>query len=242
MNAPDRDNAAAAAGPKMTSGPAEQIPLAFILPQRRARGREAFLVAPSNADALAMIDRWRDWPGGRLALTGPEGAGKTHLAHVWMAEAGAEKAEAARLTADDAPALVASGAVVVEDVHALVPEAEAGLFHLLNLAAAEGARLLLTGRGAPRSWAARTPDLASRLRALTAVAIEPPDEALILDLLARQLLNRQLRVPEEVVRYVAARLDRSAVAVTAAAARLDAAAYAERRAITKPFAKRALGL
>lgn len=199
-------------------------------------------MSPSNADALAMIDRWRDWPDGRLALVGPEGAGKTHLAHVWMAEAGAEKAEAARLSADDAPALVAAGAVVVEDAHALTPEAEAGLFHLMNLAAAEGARLLFTGRGAPQSWPARTPDLASRLRALTTVAIEPPDEALIADLLARHLRNRQLNVSEAVVRYVAPRLERSAAAVEAAAARLDAAAFAERRAITKPFARKALGL
>lgn len=220
----------------------EQLALALVLPQRRARGREAFLVAPSNADAVAMIDRWRDWPDGRLALTGPEGAGKTHLAHVWMAAAGAEKAEAARLSAADAPPLVAAGAVVVEDVHALTPEAEPGLFHLMNLAAAEGARLLLTGRGAPQSWPAKTPDLASRLRALTAVAIAPPDEALLADLLARHLRNRQLRVDVGVVRYVAARLERSAAAAEAAAARLDAAAFREQRPITKPLAKKALGL
>ena len=62
-----------------------QIPL--DLPVRAALGREDFLVSEGNALAVAQIDGWRDWPGRRLALVGPEGAGKTHLAAVWAQEA-----------------------------------------------------------------------------------------------------------------------------------------------------------
>lgn len=67
---------------------AEQLGL--DLPSVAALGREDFLVAPSNALAMAMIDAWPNWQGGKLVLSGPEGAGKTHLAHVWAQRSGAK--------------------------------------------------------------------------------------------------------------------------------------------------------
>ncbi|MEO0401886.1 MAG: chromosomal replication initiator DnaA, partial [Pseudomonadota bacterium] len=66
---------------------AEQLGL--NLPARTALGRDDFLVAPSNALALAMIDGWQDWQGAKMVLSGPPGAGKTHLTHVWAAASGA---------------------------------------------------------------------------------------------------------------------------------------------------------
>jgi hypothetical protein len=63
--------------------------LAFDLPARPALEREDFFVSVANAQAVALIEGWRDWPARKLALSGPRGAGKTHLAHVWAARAGA---------------------------------------------------------------------------------------------------------------------------------------------------------
>ncbi|MCY4503228.1 MAG: DNA replication protein, partial [Alphaproteobacteria bacterium] len=59
------------------------------LGHRTAMGAEDFLVADSNAEAVAWIDRWPDWPAPALTVWGPAGAGKTHLAHVWQARSGA---------------------------------------------------------------------------------------------------------------------------------------------------------
>ena len=63
--------------------------LALDLRHRVAMGREDFLVSPSNADAVAWIDRWPDWPGPALVIVGPPGSGKTHLGQVWRQPAGA---------------------------------------------------------------------------------------------------------------------------------------------------------
>ncbi|MEM7546881.1 MAG: chromosomal replication initiator DnaA [Pseudomonadota bacterium] len=218
-----------------------QLPLDLILPRRRTRGRGDFLVSASNSHALAMIDGWADWPAQRLALTGPEGAGKTHLAHVWMAEAGAEKIAADALTIADVPALVGAGALVVEDVERMSPMAEPALFHLMNLAAAERCYLLITGRGRVVDWPIVTPDLASRLAALSALALAPPDDALLRDLLAKLFADRELRVPEETIRYIATRIDRSAAAAVDAVARLDEAGLTEGQSLTRPFIRRVLG-
>ena len=61
--------------------------LTFDLPRRIALSRSDFLISDSNAAAVGWIDRWPDWPSRALALHGPAGCGKTHLVHVWCAQA-----------------------------------------------------------------------------------------------------------------------------------------------------------
>src|SRR3954469_13934463 len=60
----------------------EQLPL--DLPVHSAMNAAGFVVSDSNRDAVAWADRWPDWPGAALAVYGPQGCGKTHLAHVWL--------------------------------------------------------------------------------------------------------------------------------------------------------------
>ncbi|MGB0853320.1 MAG: HdaA/DnaA family protein [Pikeienuella sp.] len=219
----------------------QQLPLSLALPRRRARGRAGFIVSAANDDALKLIDGWRNWPEGRLAIFGPEGSGKTHLAHVWMQDAGAEKVAAVTLSAEDAPALISAGAVVVEDGDRIEGRAqEHALFHLLNLARAEGCAVLLTGRTAPVRWRVATPDLASRLTATPAVALEPPDEALMRDLLIKHFSDRHLKVGEDVIAFLVPRLPRAAAAAGAITAQLDDAALTQSRKITVPFVKEVL--
>src|SRR5690606_40519358 len=94
--------------------------LVLDLPARPALGRDAFFVAPANALALAQIDAWPDWPARRMAVVGPGGAGKTHLAHVWAARAGAEVLPATALATLD-PLSAAAGAALVVGAAARLP-------------------------------------------------------------------------------------------------------------------------
>ncbi len=105
--------------------------LSFDLPTRPAMNREAFFVAPSNAEAVSLIDDSGCWPGGRLLLLGPAGSGKTHLAHVWAALTDARIVSAETLTKADVPTLSA-GPLVIEDAHKLAGhrEQQETLFHI----------------------------------------------------------------------------------------------------------------
>ena len=60
-----------------------QLPLP--LAAETALGRADFVTAPGNSAALAIIERWPDWPLHALAIYGPVGCGKTHLAEIWRA-------------------------------------------------------------------------------------------------------------------------------------------------------------
>jgi chromosomal replication initiation ATPase DnaA len=203
------------------------LQLSFDLPPRAAGGRAAFYVAPANATALALVDAWPDWPGGRLALTGPEGAGKSHLAAVWAARAGARALSVPELAAAD-PLALGAGAVVIEDLDRAPPGAagERALFHLLNAQAERGGHLLLTGRAPPARWPVRLPDLASRLAAITPAAIEAPDDALMAALLVKHFADRQLRVSPALVSWLVPRIERSAAAAARTVDLLDREALA----------------
>lgn len=223
----------------MTDGFA-QPPLDLGFVRRRALGRADFVQTRANADAVALISGWRRWPEGRLALCGPQGAGKTHLAHVFAAESGARVIAAATLAPADAPALAAQGAVAVEDVDRMGQGPETALFHLMNLCAAEGAALLLTGREPPARWPVALPDLRSRLHALTPARLWPPDDTLLAAVVAKALQDRNLRFEPALPAYVAARIERSFAAAEAAVARLDAASLALGRPLTRRLAAQAL--
>jgi chromosomal replication initiation ATPase DnaA len=99
---------------------------------------------------------------------------------------------------------------------------EPALFHLINLAREAGTFVLLLSRTPPEEMDIDRPDLASRLGGLARVALAPPDEAMLADLLVKRLSDRQLSpVPDEVIAYVIPRIGRSHAAVERAARALD---------------------
>ncbi|MCU0909339.1 MAG: DnaA/Hda family protein [Rhodobacteraceae bacterium] len=214
------------------TGPvAEPRQLAFDLPVRPALGRSDFFVSPANAAAVAATEAAL-WPNGRLVIAGETGAGKTHLAHVWAARAGAAVHGARDPGAGPAPVLV------VEDIDTVAGDAaaEEALFHRLNAVAGTGGRVLMTARAAPARIGWALPDLGSRLAASGLARIDRPDDALLSAVLLKLFADRQLAVAPEVIALLVTRMPRSLAAAGDIVAALDAASLAEGRAITRPFA------
>ncbi len=212
--------------------------LAFELPGAEARTRADFFVAPSNALALQTVEGWRDWPGAKLLLLGPEGAGKTHLAHVFAEAAGAVILQADALNSVDIAGL-AGRPVAVEDAQR-VGTAEAALFHLHNEVTTGGGALLLTANSPPRDWGLQLPDLLSRLQAAPVARLEAPDEGLLSAVLIKLFADRQLAVAPNLIPYLVSRMPRSIGAARALVAALDTAALAEHRAVTRVLAGQVL--
>ena len=212
--------------------------LALALPHAESFAREDFLAGASNAAALALIERWPDWPDRVLALTGPEGAGKSHLAAIWAERAGARRLSARALGETDLLAARATGALVVEDAGPALDER--ALFHLLNLVREEEGWLLLTARTAPARFGVALPDLGSRLRALPVVALSAPDDALLRALLVKLFADRQVAVDETLVSYLATRIERSFAAARETVALLDREALRRQRPVTRALAAETL--
>src|SRR5471030_1338820 len=152
--------------------------LALALDHSESFAREDFLTGPSNAAAFNLIERWPDWPDRALLLVGPEGAGKSHLAAIWAQKAGARLVAARALENVSLPGMLATGALVVEDLAAGRYD-ERALFHLLKLVREETASLLITARLPPATAVIELNDLASRVRSLSVVHLAAPDDPLL---------------------------------------------------------------
>jgi chromosomal replication initiation ATPase DnaA len=209
--------------------------LAFALPHAESLSRDDFLEGPSNAEALALIERWPDWPNRVMLLVGPEGSGKSHLAAIWAEAAGARSTSAHALTATEVPGELATGALVVEDLQSGDVD-ERALFHLLNLAREDTAFVLITARAPAASLEIELRDLRSRLRAIPTVTLLPPDDQLFRALIVKFCADRQMAVDETVVSFLASRIERSSVAAKQAVEHLDAEALRLGRPVTRALA------
>jgi len=206
--------------------------LILDLPHRAALGAEDFLVSDCNLAAVRLIDAWPNWQDHVQLLIGPPASGKTHLARVWQALSGAQGLEPKHLAMDFVDSMSAGTPLVVEDADRVAYD-EKTLFHLLNLAREKRLFVLLTARTVPSRWPFSLPDLLSRLNAVPAVEIGPPDEALIRTVMLKHFADRQLDIDPKVLTYLALHVDRSLAAAEAAVAAVDRAALATGRKISR---------
>ncbi|NNE88869.1 MAG: chromosomal replication initiator DnaA [Silicimonas sp.] len=212
--------------------------LTFDLPVRISLERGDFFVSDANALAVARLEGTSTWTSGKIALVGPQGAGKTHLAHVWAEAEGGALVDVGVLEAAEVVQITTPMAVEVPDHPSA--EAEHVLFHLHNHLAASGLPLLLIARTPPARWPLTLPDLKSRMDATEVVHINAPDDALLAAVLVKLFSDRQLRVPPSLIAWLTKRMDRSFAEAQRLVTEVDAAALAEGGGVTRKLAQRIL--
>jgi chromosomal replication initiation ATPase DnaA len=208
--------------------------LIFDLPRRVALGHDDYFVSDANLHAYSLVTAPEEWPEGKLAVFGPKGCGKTHLARVFAQEHHAEIRAAKSIGADvrlsDSPYLA------IEDVDQLAPDGEEALFHIHNDIRHRGGKLLLTASTPPQSWTLNLPDLESRLRATASVAISDPDDVLLGAVLLKLFEDHQITVDAKLVSYLTGRIDRSFEAAARMVTLLDREALARKRKVNRTLA------
>lgn len=210
--------------------------LSFDLPQTVSLAAEDYFVSEANRPAWAMVTGPAPWPEGKLALVGPEGAGKSHLVRLWQTATGAEVRTARALALQ--PGLPPPGGrLAVEDMDRLPPDAQTPLFHIHNHLAATGGSLLMTARTAPIRWPITLPDLASRLQATAVIRIEDPDDRLLHAILAKLFADRQIAAPPSLLDWLAQRIERSFAAARQIVEALDTAALDTGRPVSVALAR-----
>ena len=194
---------------------------------------DQFLISASNARAHALVESWPSWIDPVVLLTGPAGAGKSHLGSIWRSRSTArivrpgESLDIGRWQ----PPIIA----LVEDCDRAA-HPEASLFHLLNAVKESGGWLMLTARSPPPGWAITTPDLLSRLRLAPHAVIHEPDSALLRAVLVKLFDDRQIRIEDDVVSYATLHCERSLEAISLFVEAVDEDALVLNRRITRSLA------
>lgn len=153
-------------------------------------GDDAFLVSDANAHAVGQLERWGTWPVMAALIVGPRLSGRTLLARVFAGK---------------------TGGTIIDDAERAD---ESAIFHAWNHAQAVHRPLVIVADAEPPEWQIRLPDLRSRLAATPVLRIDPPDDALVHDLLAHMLERRRLDARPELLRWLARRIERSYLAIS----------------------------
>lgn len=192
----------------------DQIALPLDWPQGSDDSR--FIVSDANRAAFEHFRHWSMWPVRSTILTGPRRSGRSLLARNFVARVGG------RLF-DDAQ-----------------QHDEETLFHAWNQAQETGRPLVLVADEPPPAWEPKLPDLRTRLAVTPVITIGQPDDALFSALIQRLFADRGLHLPEEPLRYVAARVMRDYWTAERVVEAIDRFAIAERARLTVPTVRRAL--
>lgn len=194
--------------------PADQIALPLDWPQAADDSR--FIISEANREAFEHFRAWSLWPVRTTMLTGPRRSGRSLLARAFVARVGGRLFDSA------------------EDYD------EEELFHAWNAAQDSGRPLVLVVDEVPPAWEVALPDLRTRLAVTPVARIEQPDDTLFQAIIRLLFADRGLHIPDECLKYIGDRVERSYWMAERAVEAIDRFAIAERARLTLPTVRRAL--
>lgn len=194
---------------------------------------ENYLLHKGNQEATQAL--LQPWPTQRFGavIYGAQGVGKTHLLKVYCAHYGVAYARAENL-----PPLAEVPLHLAVDVEKMPLSAQSQelLFHVFNHLNQLGGTLVLALPAALKELDL-LPDLASRLHLLEAYELVTPDEDMLRQLIAKWAYEKQLALPENVVRYLLERVERAPARMQKVLAGLDALSLQQKRGLTVPLVR-----
>jgi len=194
--------------------PADQIALPLDWPQAQDESR--FILSEANREAFEHFRSWSMWPVKATLLTGPRRSGRSLLARAF-----------------------------VERVHGRLFDRaerhnEAELFHAWNAAQDDGRPIVMIVDEVPPTWEIALPDLRTRLAITPIARIQQPDDELFRSIIRLLFADRGLHVPEDALKFVSERVERSYWMAERVVEAIDRFAIAERARLTLPTIRRAL--
>ncbi len=219
---------------------------------------EDFILHGGNEAAVSAtfsVLRGSDRPFPSIFLFGPSGTGKTHMlkaccdllmeredmkprrttAYVSLApeQDGADRLREIVSAEDETvDGLVA---LALDDLEPASDETAALIWTLFNRLSRSGAAIILASRLGPSELWGSNPHLESRISAGLVFGLEPPGDTVRMLIVDKLAADRQVRISEDVRRYLVTRKSRNIKDLERLVHILDTASLARKRRITLPF-------
>ena len=224
-----------------------QLPLGVRIPDRALF---ASFLAGDNAQAVAHLKALAEGASiGTAWLSGPPGAGKSHLlqatcvlASERMSSAYFPLRELVPLGTGALEGLSGLDCLCLDDIESVSgdPTWERELFSVHRGLEERGGRLIVAARAPPALTHWSLPDLGSRLAAAAVFNLRALDEAQQRRALQLRAALRGLELPEDTARWLQRRFPRDMRTLYELLDTLDEAALAARRRLTVPFIRSVL--
>ena len=207
--------------------------------------------AGRNAELLAVLRHIAAGEEGKnLYLWGEPGAGKSHLLHAVCNALAGHGRRAALLPLRQHEALgpeLLEGleqfdVICIDDMDAIAGQRqwEQALFHLFNRARDARRPLVMSARTGPQASPLALADLRSRLGWDLVYRVLPLDEAERFVVLRSRAGQRGMKIPDEVLEYLARRIPRDMHSLFSWLQRLDHESLAAGKRLTVPFVRELL--
>jgi DnaA-homolog protein len=225
---------------------------------------DSFIAKEKNRLIVQEIRNLKARPQHSLTITGEAGVGKTHLLkaavnHFQDSQQGQERGAVYLDMAALVMQLQKQGEeslgqllarygtyslVAVDDLEQLKeqPLLQEAVLFLFNQVRSSGGKLLFASRISPKAMKWLREDLSSRLLWGELLALTPPSDEELGEILAKMALDRQVRLSPELIKFLQLRLPRRVPDYAEAMARLDRAAMGLQHRITVPLAKKVLNM
>lgn len=191
-----------------------QLPLPIVW--AFSKKQSDFIVSDCNRYAFEWLEKWPfKIKENFVCLVGEKGSGKSHLANIWAERLGADIINAPNNVFDKWYSIASSDysqKYFVLDNADLIKD-DLLLFYIYNTIKEKNAYLLLTATTSPNHWNVTFKDIRSRLSTLNIIRLQKPNEQMMYSIIEKMLIKRGICVGQNVIQYIANRIERSYEAI-----------------------------
>ena len=200
----------------------------LLLPLKHTSKYEGELVYGScNADAVAWLERFPDWPICFIHLWGPRFSGKTTLAKIY-----AEKLSGHLIHSNERDL-----ETIPEDVPLIIDHADGAheetLFHLYNRAAFSKNPFVIFSEKPITLWECHTADMSSRLQTFYEIELKEPDDLTFRLLLLKELGGMGVQFSQAILDLFLERGERSYAFIQAFIKHIEKDTLLKQKSITR---------
>ena len=169
--------------------------------------KDDFFVSKSNFFAFNLIDTWPKWEKNIINICGEKYSGKTHLSEIFLNKNKGKILDSKKFIFNEAHNLRIYQNIILEDFNNDIDEES--IFSLINFVDQNNKYLVINSLKPINEMNFNLKDLKSRSKNSLVAKIEDPDDQLIKVLLAKNFSDRQIKIDNKLIEFVAKRITRS---------------------------------
>ena len=200
---------------------------------------EDFFISKCNKHIFDLLNSWPRWEKNFLNIYGEKFSGKTHLVNIFLKKFKGTKFDANLLNNEKIKEIKIYQNIILENLDKNIDEK---LFYtLINIIDQDNKFLVVTSKKSIVDIEFELNDLKSRAKNFLLQSIEKPDDELIYALLIKNLSDRQISIPKNLIDYIIKRINRSYGKIFEFIYKIDEMSLLKKKSINLKIIKEVLG-